>query len=148
MWHLIRRNICSCKSLVILNPQQLDVDPFKCYQTWMKKSDLMNYLKTRKEREMAPQAVVDQLAKVFEDFQGVGPRPTKKKKLDQKVAKAVSPNELSLTVNLNNFKQFRAVSTDFQGTLMDMANGLNLKVGQKRFKGQDKVMGSSATKVL
>jgi hypothetical protein len=55
---------------------------------------------------MAPKAVVDQLVKEFVNFEGVRPRAQKRMKVDLKV----SANDLSLTVNLNNLKQFKAVS--------------------------------------
>jgi hypothetical protein len=55
---------------------------------------------------MAPQAIVDQLAKDFNNFEGVRPRANKRQKVDLKR----SAHDLSLAVNLSNFKQFKAVS--------------------------------------
>jgi hypothetical protein len=57
---------------------------------------------------MAPQIVVDQLAKDFANFEGVRPRAKKRAKVDVKM----SADDLTLTVNLNNLKQFKAVNTD------------------------------------
>ncbi len=124
--------------------QKLDKDPFNLYQTWMKKSDLKNYLLKRKERQMAPQAMVDKLTKAFPNREGVAPRQKKKQRVDLKQP----VHGLSLTVSLNNFKQFKAVSTDLGIYLDDIVNGYKLKVGQKRFRGQGSVMGGSATEVL
>jgi hypothetical protein len=57
---------------------------------------------------MGTRAEVDGLVKDFVNFEGVRERATKRKKVDVKV----SVNDLGLTVQLNNLKQFKAVSTD------------------------------------
>lgn len=59
---------------------------------------------------MASQAVVDQLAKDFSNFEGVRPRANKRQKVDLKR----SAHDLSLAVNLSNFKQFKAVGSGFE----------------------------------
>ncbi|KAI9792779.1 MAG: hypothetical protein M1816_001511 [Peltula sp. TS41687] len=105
----------------------LDIDPFGYYQTWIRKSDLKDYLLTRVERPMASQAALDAALKNL-GMPILGSRNSKKQRTDHKLSTAVTPNDLRLVVYLNNFKQFRAI-------------------GKKRFQQQDAVMGTSATEV-
>jgi hypothetical protein len=79
---------------------------------------------------MGSRVVVEQLAKKFQNFEGTKPRQKKRQKVDQKLPS----HGLSLTVSLNNFKQFNAVSPVSRIPQTTSLRGLNCRLARNGLK--------------
>jgi hypothetical protein len=90
------------------------------YETWVNRNQLAHYVAQFAEREKTNDLGVQQLVDFFKTLTP-HKQTSKRQKVDANIQRAASPDDTSLSVNLNNLKQSQAVSCSLELHITEVA---------------------------